>query len=87
MSDTETIGYAEILANPRAELGELIELRAKAHGSMAERQRFLNIYDNYKELVAKGHPNESSSETRRGVLQWILGSLDAAIRVLVNWLP
>ena len=78
----ETQDYETILADGRAELDALIELRREAHRSMKNRAGFTAVYDDFKKRVAKGHPSESSAETRRGTLQWILGNLDGAIRTL-----
>jgi DNA-directed RNA polymerase subunit alpha len=73
--------YAETLSDPRASIGALIELRREAHSSMAQRQAFLNLQEEFKK-VAKAFPSETAAETRRGVLAWILGNLEAAARLL-----
>lgn len=84
MAVTEEVerDYAEVLADPRIEIDALVELRKEAHTSMKLRRRFELVLDDFKEKVAAHHPSESSSDTRRGVLQWILGNLDPAVRAL-----
>lgn len=78
----ETQDHAAVLADGRATIEALIDLRREAHCSMKSRAQFTALYDDFKKRVAKGHPSESSAETRRGTLQWILGHLEGAIRTL-----
>lgn len=74
--------YTAVLADPRAGLEPLIELRREAHASIRQRTLFHNLHEDFKKRIAKDHSSESSAETRRGVLQWILGNVEASIRTL-----
>lgn len=72
---------AEVLGDGRADVNTLAALRTECHTSMTGRGKFEKCLEDF-EKIAKSLPNESAAQTRRGTLQWILGNVENAARIL-----